>query len=317
MKPDRKLAQIVAVTALATVAFLLAAQTVFGTATTTNVTSSATVTSTAPIVSFVSGPNSGTAISLNANTTTPISVALTVTDYNGCADFSNSTETIALLRGDIATSTCLASSTPNPLICYATSTFSTSTCPAAGYTANATVTFPMYYFATPTDNASYTYYGQGWRGAITLTNPAKISVSTSSATTALNSLEAISSTPSAIGYGTLAPAGINSPSVTTTISDVGNTSTTFQFSATASLTGGNPTTTLATSSQQYATSSGFSYGTGYALSSTAVTLSGLSVAAPISTTTVSTNVFWLLQVPNGTPTGTYNGTNLFTGQSVN
>ncbi|MGC9599131.1 MAG: hypothetical protein ABSE18_01980 [Minisyncoccia bacterium] len=313
---DKKLIQILVVTALATAAFLLVAQTVFGTATTTSVTSSATVTTTAPIVSFVSGPNGGTAISLNANTTTPISVAVTVTDYNGCTDFNNSTETIALFRGDIASSSCLTSSTPNPLFCYVASAFSTSTCPG-GFTANATTTFSMYYFASPTDNASYTYNGKGWQGAITVTNPAKLSVSTTSATTTLNSLEAISSTPSSIAYGTLAPAQVNSPSVTTTISDVGNTSTTFQFSATQSLTGGVPTTTLVTSSQQYATSSGFTYGTGYALSSTPVTLNGVSIAAPISTTTVSTNIFWLLQVPTGTPTGTYNGTNLFTGQSVN
>jgi hypothetical protein len=259
--------------------------------------------------------NGGSAINLNANATTPVTVATTITDYNGCSDFSGSTETVALFRGDIASSSCITSSTPNPLICYASNTFTTSTCPNGGYTANATTTFNVQYFASPTDNANYSYYNKGWQGAVVITNPARMSNSSTSATTTLISLEAISSTPASIGYGSLAPGQVNNPSVTTTISDVGNTSTTFQFSAQQSLFNG--TTLLATSSQQYGTSAGFGYGTGSSLSSTAVTLAGVTVPAPTSTNLDATNIFWLLQVPTGTPTGTYNGTNIFTGLSAN
>lgn len=315
MKPYQGLVKILAVLFIFAGAFLLVARVVFGggVATSTVVSSSATVTSTAPIIATLV-VNGATAISLTANATTAVTVAAGVVDYNGCTDFTNSTETVALFRGDIATSSCLGSSTPNPLFCYTSSAFTTSSCTGSG-SGNGTTTFGVYYFASPTDNASYTYYQKGWQGALTITNPGHLSNTSSSATTTLNSLEAISPSPTSIAYGSLAPAQVSSPAQTTSILDVGNTSTSFQFSAQTALTSGS--NVIVTSSQQYATSSGFTYGTGQALSSTAITLNGLSLAAPISTTTVSTNIFWLLQIPTGTPTGSYSGSNLFTGLPVN
>jgi hypothetical protein len=245
--------------------------------------------------------NGNAAIVLNPGGTQTVTAVASTTDPDGAGDIRYATSTIYL-------SSVGSNCTANNLNCYQVPS---SSCSFSNSTSTVSCSANIYYFADATD-ASSSFNGQTWNAAITVTDSASNTNTSSTASgVTLQTLLAMSVAPTSITYGTLAPAGTSATNLTTTVQNAGNCSTTLQLSVLASLMGGHPTTTLVTSSQQYATSSGFTYGTGYALSSTPVTLNGFTLAAPVSTTSVSGNIFWGLRVPTGTPTGTYLGTTTF------
>ena len=270
-----------------------------------NITSQVTVGISAPSISGVS-VNGGGPITLTANATTSVSVVATVTDANGCSEITTGTSTVLLYRTGVGSSTCLGAA--NQLNCYIATAFTASSS-CAGGVQTATTTFALQYFAQPTDSSS-SFSGQGWTATVIFRTPDNTTGTADSPAQQLNTLTAINVTTSTINYGTItANTNTGSTDQVTTSTNAGNSSTSLQLYALATLTsGGN---VITTSSQGYATST-FTYpGASVALTGAAVTVSGYLLTAPTSTTAVASPVFWGLNVPNATPTGTYTGTNVF------
>ena len=278
------------------------------TANANDVTSQVIVGNASPTVTNVL-LNGGSSITLTSNATTSYTISYTVSDNNGCDDlggvrFSTST---AFRNG--ANSTC---ATPSPtqsnLTCYVYVTHVTSTC--SGTSINVTDTVQIYYFADATDSSS-TFPSDHWE---VFAFAADLTGATSSATSSaveVLTLTAINITTSSINYGTLSASsttGATNQNATTT--NAGNSSTTLQLSTSATLTSGS--NSIATSSQRYSTSTFTFIGTSTALTASAVTVSGFFLLTPTSTTNVARVTFWGLEVPAGTATGTYTGTNVFT-----
>lgn len=271
-----------------------------------NLTSQVIVGNAAPTVSSVS-INGGTNITLTANATQTVQVNATISDSNGCADLTGGSSTILLYRSGYTSSSC--NTTQNNQYCYKATAFTvTSTC-QGGTTINTTTTFELYYFADATD-ASSSYSGQNWLATVIQRDAADAISFADSSGVEVNTLTAINVTTSSVNYGTLsANTDTGSTNQIATTTNAGNSSTTLQLSALSTLTSGP--NSIPTSSQKYATSS-FTYSSGgTALSATPTTVSGFLLTKPTSTSNVQAATFWGLQVPNGTPTGTYTGTNVF------
>lgn len=250
--------------------------------------------------------NQGNAITLTANATTSVTVSFTVTDNNGCADvFTNGNVTTTVYRSGFAGgSNCTADNNS----CYRVST-STHAC-TSGNTANATATVDIYYFGDATDSSS-SFAAQDWVAHVWARDAAIASSSATSTHRELNTLTAINVTTSSINYGTVtASSTTGSVNGITTSTNAGNSSTTLQLRASATLTSG--ANSIATSSQRYATSTFTFTGGATQLTASNVTVTGHLLLKPTSTVNVAKTTFWGLEVPAGTATGTYSGTNVFT-----
>ena len=302
MKQRKKVYSALIVGGSALVASFFVMQTIFA----ANLTSQVTVGTATPTLSGLS-VNGGTAITLNPNTTTNISINATVSDANGCSEITAGTTTVLLYRSGVTSSTCLGAA--NSLNCYIATAFTaSSTC--AGGTQNTTTTFAVQYFAQGTD-ASSSFSGQGWLTTVIFRTPDNTTGTSDSASVTMNSLVAINVTTSSINFGTItANTNTGSTNQQTVVANVGNTSSSLQLAAQGTLVSG--VNSISTSSQHYATST-FTYGGAeQVLSGSNTIVPGFLIAAPTSTINVSSSVYWGLAVPNATPTGTYTGTNAFT-----
>lgn len=272
-----------------------------------NITSQVTVGNATPVVSGVL-INGGNPITLVASSTVNVNVGFTVTDANGCSDvFTSGTTTILLYRSGISSSTC--NSSQNSLNCYKVSASSNS-CVGTSSSAVATGTIPVQFFAEATD-ASSTFPAQNWLATAIAQDGSAAQGTADASGVELNTLTAINVATAAIGYGTV-PAGTDTGAVTQTaiVNNVGNSSTTLQVSANPTLTSGP--NIISTSSQRYASSTFTFPGASISLSGIPTNFAGFVITAPTSTATNGKTTFWGLQVPNGTPTGTYSGVNVFT-----
>ena len=272
----------------------------------TSLTSQVVVGTAAPTVTGIS-VNGGSAITLTPNTTTNINVNATINDANGCSAITGGTTTILLYRSGVSSSTCIGGA--NSLDCYVATAFTASSTCSAG-TTNTTTTFPIQYFAQATD-ASSSFSGQSWITTVDFSAAGGATGTADSAGVTLNSLTALNVTTSSINYGTIT-AGTNTGSTNqqTIVTNAGNSSSSLELSAQATLTSG--ANSIATSSQGYATSTFIYPGASVPLSATAAAVSGFLLTSPTSTTNVSGSIYWGLNVPFGTATGTYSGTNAFT-----
>ena len=272
----------------------------------TSLTSQVVVGTAAPTVTGIS-VNGGSAITLTPNTTTNINVNATINDANGCSGITGGTTTILLYRSGVSSSTCIGGA--NSLDCYVATAFTASSTCSAG-TTNTTTTFPVQYFAQATD-ASSSFSGQSWITTVDFSAAGGATGTADSAGVTLNSLTALNVTTSSINYGTIT-AGTNTGSTNqqTIVTNAGNSSSSLELSAQATLTSG--ANSIATSSQGYATSTFIYPGASVPLSATAAAVSGFLLTSPTSTTNVSGSIYWGLNVPFGTATGTYSGTNAFT-----
>jgi len=289
-----------AVVAVGTLGFMM-----FALANTQNLTSSVTVGTAVPSIPTIT-VNHGSAITLTANATHNVDVNATITDGSGCTQITGGTTTVLLYRSGVTSSTCFT--TANPLDCYSATSFTTSSCLSG--TEVTTTTFALQYFAQATDSSS-SYSGQTWMATVDFTaSGGATGTADSAAGVTLNTLTAINVTTSSINYGTIsASSTTGSADQVTTTTNAGNSSTSLQLYASATLT--SSPNVIATSSQGYSTAP-FTYpGASVALTSAAVTVSGFTLTSPTSTTNVQAPVYWGLGVPNGTPTGTYTGTNVF------
>lgn len=274
--------------------------------------SQVTVGNAAPSVSAVS-VNAGSPITVTNNTTTPININYTVTDQNGCGDvFYSGNATTTLYRTGVS-STCYTTFATSGLNCYVTIATTTNNCPSAtssNTSANATITLQVYYFAQPTDGSS-TFSAEFWNATVIARDAANSTSGANGSNVELNTLTAISVTTSSINYGAV-PAGTNTGATNqfATTTNAGNSSTTLRLYASSTLASG--ANSIATSSQGYSTSS-FTYpGTSTALTASAVTVAGFSLV-PATSTNGNPNrlTYWGLNVPGGTPSGTYVGTTVF------
>lgn len=272
----------------------------------TSLTSQVVVGTAAPTVTGLS-VNGGTAITLTPNTTTNVNVNATINDANGCSAITGGTTTVLLYRSGVSSSTCIGAA--NNLDCYIATAFTASSTCSVG-TTNTTTTFPVQYFAQATD-ASSSFSSQSWIATVDFSAAGGATGTADSAGVSLNTLTALNVTTSSINYGTIT-AGTNTGSTNqlTTVTNAGNSSSSLELSAQATLTSG--TNSIATSSQGYATTT-FTYpGASVPLSATPAAVSGFLLTSPTSTTNVSSPIYWGLNVPFGTATGTYSGTNAFT-----
>jgi hypothetical protein len=247
-------------------------------------------------------------ITLTSATTTPMNVFATVSDTSGCANIAGGTTTVALYRYGVS-STCMAGGN-DPRNCYLANAFTASSS-CVGNSIYTTTTFQLYYFAQPTDGLSQ-FSGQGWQANVIFKNANNATSGLSSPTSTMNTLAAINVTTSSISYGTLAP-GVTSAAQATTITNAGNSSTTLSLFASTTLTAGGGKT-IGADYQHYATSS-FTWSSGGSdvhLSTTSVAVSGFLLTAPTSTANVQSSIYWALQPPLGTASGTYTGVNQFT-----
>ncbi len=261
------------------------------------------VANSAPTVSSVV-LNAGSPITLTANATTSFNINFTVTDTNGCTDvFDSGNTTTTVFRSGVG-----GGCTADNKNCYTVSTVITDDCITSN-SGSATATVNIYYFAQATD-ASSSFAADNWQAKVQAKDAGGLNSSSTSSGVELNTLLAISVSPTTTNYGSVA-AGSNSGSTnqTSTISNVGNSSSTLQVSGTALTNGPN---TIATSSQHYATSTFTFGGLEQILSGVAATVSGFTLIGPTTTTAVSRNTFWGVTIPGGSPTGTYSGTNTYT-----
>ena len=271
-----------------------------------SVTSQVIVGNAAPTVSAVS-LNHGNVITLTPNATTSFDINYTITDNNGCTDVVDAAGTSTAYRhGGAATCANQAPTTSNRS-CYVRLTHVTSSC-ISSITINVTDTVGIYYFADSTGNTSSSFPSDFWAAFASALDLQNATGSATSSNVNVNVLTAINVTTSSINYSTLA-ASSTSALQNATGTNAGNSTTTLQLYALATLT--SAPNSIATSSQHYATSS-FTYGSSEpALSATPATLSQYCLAIPTSTTSVSQTTFWAVNVPAGTATGTYTGTNVF------
>lgn len=271
------------------------------------VTSSVVVGNAAPTVTAVT-LNAGSAITLTANATTSFNIGYTISDNNGCSDITGARTTSTAFRAGVGATCAVPSPTTSNLSCYVYVTHATSSC--AGNSLNATDTVQIFYFADAT-TASSSFSAQYWEAFVIAADSAGATSSATSTNVELNVLTAINVTTSSINYGTLsASSTTGATNQTATTTNAGNSSTTLQLRASATLTSG--ANSIATSSQRFATSSFTFPGGATQLTSSDVTVTGFFLLTPTSTTNVAQATFWGLEVPAGTATGTYSGTNVFT-----
>ncbi len=279
-------------------------------------TTTVTITNSAPIVSAVNinGTNPAV-ISLNTNSTTTVNVEATVSDNNGCGDLNSGTTTILLYRSGYSSSSCSTNGGADASNCYLASAFvSTSSCVGLGTSYNTTTTFAVQYYARATDSSS-SFASNNWMATVIFRDPSNgtgtADSSNASTTNDFQSTLSINVTTSSIDFGSVGP-GVSSATSTTVVVNVGNSSTTLKLSASTVLTGTGGT--IAADYEHYATSS-FTWSSGGSdvhLSTTSVAVSGFTLTAPTSGTAIQGNVFWALQPPLGTATGSYAGVNQFT-----
>jgi len=266
------------------------------------VATSVTVANAAPSVSATT-LNNATPITLTEFTTTPVYATTTVTDANGCATIVG--VSADFYRSGIASTSCAAAGNANQNNCYPVVTCNVvaGTCTGGADTsADYVCSTSLQYFADPTDAG--TYVAENWVANI----HAGDGIATTSATgaTELNTLKALNVT-AAMNYGNLA-AGSNTGTTnsTTTVTNTGNSIMDPLISGT-DMTG---PATITVGNQKYASSS-FNYPVAGTVLSTTPTAAAINLAKPTGSA-VTSNVLWGINVPNGTLSGAYTGTNTFT-----
>lgn len=244
--------------------------------------------------------NDGSAITLVENTTVAVTLKASTTDPDGAADLVSATGTI--FRSGV-TANCSADDNN----CYR---IPSSGCVFSASTSTVTCTANVWFHADPTD-ASSTFSAQDWQGHITVTDAAGATNSSSTATgVELQTLWAINITPTTINYGSLVP-DATSTNVVITAKNTGNAAIDVELSGTDMSSG---TSIISVGQQKYASStiSNWNTCTNCTALSTIPTRLEMDLPKPTSSSTaVEGGTYWMLNIPAGTASGTYSGTNTF------
>jgi len=289
------------------------------TGTAQNTASNFTINNIAPVVSTVKLNNEATPINLEAGTTKSVSITATVVDDNGCAGGEIASVLAYAYRSGITYTGCDTSGETNANYCYPEIVCNAGAC-TGGKSVAYTCSVPLQYYADPTDanNVATSFSTQHWLATVKATdNNSATHNATSTATVEVASLAAFEITPS-IDYGTVAAGGstgtLNQTVVTT---PTGNVPMNQLYSGTQMCTD-SPTcsasgkTPLAVTLQEYALTSGTSYGSGTDLTATptAVNINVPKVTDGANVTTKTS--WWGISIPIGTLPGVYNGVNTIT-----
>ncbi len=287
------------------------------------------IANVSPSVSSVT-LNSGSAMDLvNADTTTDFTVTATVSDNNGCADLN--TIQAFVYRSSIAYSGCDTSGEAENNYCYPEVSCSSgggNSCDAMdtssyyGDSGDAgesfTCTASIQYHADPTD-ANTTYSAQNWLDTVKAIDDDSATGNTEvAAGVEMNSFMSYDVQESTIGYGTLGIGeiadGTNLPE-NTTVEATGNVGLDEELSG-ANMCTDYPTCieeTVVVGQQKYNIISTVTYAGGTALTTGAVEKE-LNCNKTTSTGSNQTELtYWGLQIPVGTASGSYTGSNTIVG----
>jgi len=265
------------------------------------------VNNVAPSVSGVNLADADSGdIGLTENTTTTVYCTATITDTNGGADISSCTAVI--YRSGVAGG---AGCTPNNNNCYSVSSANCTLGSAVGNDKNATATAYIYFHADPTDTGTYAtaqgYDSQTWQCQLKGIDAANASsTATDSTPPDITTLTALN-TDSSITYDALNPgSNMASTSIALNATTTGNVPIDVQLKGDDMTYGA--TGTIAVGNQKYATSTA-AWASGTALTTNYINLE-VDMAKPTTSPSDSTDIiYWGWQVPSGTPSGTYSGTN--------
>ncbi len=311
--------------------------------------STLTVGNVAPTVTAGSiSVNGGSNIILSQSATqTPgFTLSFTAVDNNSCQTSASTSElvsnVISVYRSGITDAVCDGSSGAyNPNSCYtsgsATSTWDlsctldTNSCSGALDTAAVyNCTFPLWYFADPTDGTatSTQYSTQHWMSAIQAIDDDFATGTKATSTTGVGHVDVESFLSYALNtatipYGSLEPGQQTDPIVaTTTLAATGNLGLDQRLQGesmcptytTSAHCNNSSSSTVDASEQVYGTTTS-AYAAGFALSSTTIQELELNVQKSTTTTGSATgNTYWGIRIP-GTITlaGDYTGENTFYG----
>ena len=254
-----------------------------------------------PVASGVSIDSGASSVTLTENTTKTVSCVGTVTDTDGYTDIAN--VGAFFFRTNNGTSTA---NDPN----HKYELYGDSECAPSGGSGNSetyTCDFSVEYYADATDagspNSATDWTCEMWPADNTATG----TVATD--TVEMNSLVALDVT-SPINYGDVDPGqdtGATNQSITVT--NTGNVDMDPQVSGGVMSSGPN---TISVNNQEYS-SDNFTFGAGIDLSASPTTI---NLILPQRTSTVITDLlYWGLGVPEGTPAGSYTGTNTLSATS--
>ncbi len=309
--------------------------------------STLTVNNVAPQVSGASiSVNGGSdmALTTEAGETTGFSLSFTTLDDNSCDavgggagdEVSNYTLSVYRTPTGNSSTTCLIAGDHDANNCYtstvATTTWNLSCTPNVGTCSGASdvdmtwsCTFPLWYIADPTGNATSTYFTTDtWRAQVRGIDDDTATGTYAESTVGVNVLPllAFALNTLTIPYGALEPGQQNDPLVaTTTIAATGNVGLDKDVtgeSMCTTYTNASPcapsaSSTIPESEQRFATST-TSYAAATPLSSTTPQEVEINVKKTIATSTQQTaDAYWGIRVP-GTITyaGSYQGENTFT-----
>ena len=259
------------------------------------------IMSHSPVISNFSLNDSQDMILIEGATTT-IQATSTVSDQNGYADIVSATSTI--YRSGVGPM-CSA----NNNSCYQIASSSCSFTDCSGSSCTLVCSADVQYFADPTD-ASSTYAGENWLARVQVEDDSgKMDVETSFGVELLT-LYALSIEQN-IDFGSLSVGqNTGATNATTTIVNTGNANIDIQLAGT-DLTGG--ASSIAVGEQKFATTT-FAYSGCAICQFLTGSAANVEVDLPKPTSTsspVSDDVYWGINVPTGTGATTFTGTNTF------
>lgn len=247
--------------------------------------------------------NGGTDITLSPGATTTISATATVTDLNGYSDIVQATGT--MFRSGVG-----AQCSVNDNSCYSAASSSCIFFSCSGYSCQVSCSADLYYFADPTDIG---FYGaQDWGAYISAVDSAGgYGTSTAAINKELITLRALEVTQS-IDYGSLqVQTDTGTYNATTTIENIGNDSIDVSIAGT-NLTSG--LSSIPVGNEKFATTT-FTYSSCPAQTcnplATSTTALEVDLTKPVSTSTVSDEVFWGISIPFGVAATPHQGQNTF------
>ncbi|MFZ2555675.1 MAG: hypothetical protein WAX57_02455, partial [Minisyncoccia bacterium] len=245
--------------------------------------------------------NEGEDIALTEGATTTVSAVATVTDRNGYADIISATSSI--YRSGVGPS-CSAEDNN----CYPDTTTSCAFSNCSGNSCTLTCSAEVQYIAEPTDAGSV-YEGENWLARVQVEDTLGL-MDVQTAGVDMLTLHALSVTPS-LDFGSLyVGEDTGTVNATSTIVNTGNSNIDIQVAGT-DLTGG--ASSIAVGEQKFATST-FAYG-GCAICqylTGSATDFEVDLPKPTATTSeISDDVYWGINIPSGTGATTFTGTNTF------
>jgi hypothetical protein len=266
-----------------------------------------TVNDVAPTISNILFNNSAS-ISLNMkgeSNKTVYASSTSVTDNNGCADIVGASSTVYMSNVSGG-----AACTADDNNCYKITSANCTVSGCSGVTANVVCNTALAYYASPTDasgdNPRSTYY---WVASINIYDGSNIGSAASAAAVDVVSAAALDVTEATIPYGIIM-AGNNSglADATTTVVNYGNCPLNSDISGTWMSQGGLH---IHAANQKYDLIT-FNYPAAtYSLSSTTPATLDTNIARPNTSSDFAQPVYWGINIPSGTNSGVYNGTNTF------